>query len=45
MSPFKGAFYFQVNDIIQNALTRVEDGSQDAATSWDQAVSEINALG
>lgn len=45
VSPFKGKFYFQVNDIMQNALTRVEDGSQDAAKSWEQAVSEINALG
>ncbi|MDN4478794.1 ABC transporter substrate-binding protein [Demequina lignilytica] len=45
VAPFKGEFYFQVNDIIQNALTRVEDGSQDATTSWDQAVAEISALG
>lgn len=45
VAPFKGEFYFQVNDIIQNALTRVEDGSQDASTSWDQAISEISALG
>ncbi|NTV38895.1 MAG: carbohydrate ABC transporter substrate-binding protein [Demequinaceae bacterium] len=45
VSPFKGANYFKVNDVIQNALTRVEDGSQDPATSWTQAVSEIDALG
>lgn len=45
VSPFKGANYFKVNDIMQNALTRVEDGSQDPATSWSQAVSEIGALG
>lgn len=45
VSPFKGKSYFKVNDVMQNALTRVEDGSQDAATSWAQAVSEIDALG
>lgn len=45
VSPYKGANYFKVNDVIQNALTRVEDGSQDATTSWNQAVSEIQALG
>jgi len=45
VSPFKGANYFKVNDVIQNALTRVEDGSQDPATSWTQALTEIEALG
>jgi len=45
VAPYKGANYFKVNDVIQNALTRVEDGSQDATTSWNQAVSEIGALG
>ena len=45
VAPFKGANYFKVNDIIQNALTRVADGSQDAASSWAQALDEIKALG
>lgn len=45
VTPYKGAFYFQVNDIVQNALTRVETGQQDAATSWAQALDEINAIG
>jgi len=45
VSPFKGANYFKVNDEIQNALTRVEDGSQDPTTSWNQAMSAIDALG
>lgn len=45
VSPFKGEVYFQVNDIMQNALTRVEDGSQAPAASWDQAMAEIGALG
>ena len=44
-APFKGKSYFKVNDVMQNALTRVEDGSQDATTSWNQAMSEIDALG
>ena len=45
VSPFKGKNYFKVNDVIQNAITRVEDGSQDPAKSWDQAMTEIKALG
>lgn len=44
VSPFKGAFYFQVNKALQDALTRVEEGSQDAAASWDQWVSEVDAI-
>ena len=45
VAPFKGTLYFQVNDAMQNALTRVEDGSQDATTSWNQFVSEVDAIG
>lgn len=45
VTPFKGEFYFQINDAMQKALTRVEDGTQDAATSWDQWKSEVEALG
>lgn len=44
VSPYKGEFYFQINDAMQKALTRVEEGTQDAATSWDQWVSEVDAL-
>jgi cellobiose transport system substrate-binding protein len=44
VAPFKGEFYFQINDGMQKALTRVEDGTQDAKTSWDQWVSEVDAL-
>ncbi|MFV0632526.1 extracellular solute-binding protein [Demequina sp.] len=44
-SPFKGEFYFQVNDAINNALTRVEDGTDDPAASWDKAVADIEAIG
>lgn len=45
VSPFKGKFYFQVNGAMLNALTRVEDGSQDPTASWDQFVSEVAAIG
>lgn len=45
VAPFKGEFYFQINDAMQQALTRVEDGTQDKQTSWDQWVSEVNAIG
>lgn len=45
VSPFKGKYYFQVNDAMQNALTRIEDGSQDPATSWDQFVTEVEGIG
>lgn len=44
VAPFKGEFYFQINDAMQKALTRVEDGTQDPAASWDQWVSEVKAL-
>ncbi|MCD2500046.1 ABC transporter substrate-binding protein [Microbacterium nymphoidis] len=44
VSPYKGAFYFQINDAMQKALTRVEEGTQDAKTSWDQWVSEVEAI-
>lgn len=44
VSPFKGEFYFQINDAMQKALTRVEDGTQTAAQSWDQWVSEVDAI-
>jgi len=45
VAPFKGEFYFQVNDAMQKALTRVEDGTQDKQASWDQWVSEVGAIG
>ena len=45
VAPFKGEFYFQINDAMQKALTRVEDGTQDKQASWDQWVSEVEAIG
>lgn len=44
-SPYKGEFYFPVNDAINNALSRVQDGIADPASSWDQAVADIEAIG
>lgn len=44
VSPFKGEHYFQINDAMQKALTRVEEGTQDAATSWKQWTDEVKAL-
>lgn len=44
VAPFKGEHYFQINDAMQKALTRVEDGTQDAATSWKQWAEEVKAL-
>jgi cellobiose transport system substrate-binding protein len=45
VSPFKGQYYFQINDAMQKALTRVEDGTQDKQASWDQWVTEVKAIG
>jgi len=45
VAPFKGEYYFQINDAMQKALTRVEDGTQDKQASWDQWVSEVEAIG
>lgn len=45
VTPFKGQSYFQINDGMQKALTRVEDGTQDAAKSWKQWSSEVQAIG
>lgn len=43
-SPYKGEFYFQVNDAINNALTRVEEGTDDPAASWEKAVADIESI-
>ena len=44
VAPFKGEYYFQINDAMQKALTRVEDGTQDATASWDQWVTEVGTI-
>ena len=45
VTPFKGEKYFAINDAMQQALTRVEDGLMTPDESWDQWVSDVNALG
>ncbi len=45
VSPFKGDNYFAINDAMQKALTRVEEGTKDADASWDQWVTEVEAIG
>ncbi len=45
VTPFKGPKYFAINDAMQQALTRVEDGSMTPDDSWNQFVSDVNALG
>ncbi len=44
VSPFKGQFYFQINDAMQKALTRVEDGTQEKTASWNQWKTEVDAI-
>jgi cellobiose transport system substrate-binding protein len=45
VSPFKGVKYFPINDALQKALTRVEDGTQSIDKSWNQFVDDVKALG
>ncbi|MFK0074512.1 ABC transporter substrate-binding protein [Arthrobacter woluwensis] len=44
VAPFKGQRYFPINDAMQKALTRVEERTQDAETSWKQWTDEVKAL-
>ncbi|USQ77591.1 extracellular solute-binding protein [Ornithinimicrobium cryptoxanthini] len=44
--PYKGPDYFSVNTALQDALTRVDvDGTDDATSSWDKFVADVEALG
>jgi len=44
--PYKGPNYFAINSAIQDAITRVDvDQSTDPDASWDQFVSDVEALG
>jgi len=45
VTPFKGEKYFAINDAMQQALTRVEDGLMTPDESWDKWVSDVTALG
>ncbi|MCY7325725.1 MAG: ABC transporter substrate-binding protein [Microbacteriaceae bacterium] len=46
VAPFKSVNYFPVMDALQNAITRVDvDKTQDADASWDQFVTDVEAIG
>ncbi|MDC5697177.1 ABC transporter substrate-binding protein [Intrasporangium calvum] len=45
VSPFKGPKYFPINDAMQQALTRIEDGSTTPEQSWEKFVADVQALG
>lgn len=45
VSPFKGPKYFAVNDAMQKALTRIEDGSSSPDASWEKFVADVQAIG
>ncbi|TFD82130.1 extracellular solute-binding protein [Cryobacterium fucosi] len=45
VTPFKGESYFAINDAMQQALTRVEDGTMTADESWAQFTTDVKALG
>jgi cellobiose transport system substrate-binding protein len=44
VAPFKGSKYFPINDAMQQALTRIEDGSMTPAQSWERFVADVKAL-
>jgi len=44
IAPYKGTHYFAINDAMQQALTRVEQGSS-PQQSWDKWVGDVKALG
>jgi len=44
VSPYKDANYFKYHDALQNAVTRVFDGVEDPATSWNTWVDEVEAF-
>lgn len=45
VTPFKGVKYFAINDSLQQAFTRVEDGTMTPDKSWEQFVTDVTALG
>ncbi len=45
VQPFKGPKYSDILSAFQAAILRVDDGSQDADESWDQFLTDVEALG
>lgn len=45
VQPFKGPKYSDILTAFQAAILRVDDGSQDPDKSWDQFLSDVDALG
>lgn len=42
--PYKSADYYKYHDALQNAVNRVFDGTEDATTSWNTFVTEVEAF-
>ena len=42
--PYKSKDYFKYHDALQNAVNRVFDGTEDATTSWNTWVAEVEAF-
>jgi cellobiose transport system substrate-binding protein len=45
VQPYKGPKYSDILQAFQASLLRVDDGSQTAAESWDQFLTDVEALG
>jgi len=45
VQPFKGPKYSDILQAFQNALLRVDDGSNSASESWDTFLSDVESLG
>lgn len=46
VAPYKGPNYFAINDAMQQAINRVDvDGTDNADSSWDKWVADVEALG
>ncbi|WP_418276141.1 ABC transporter substrate-binding protein [Isoptericola jiangsuensis] len=44
-NPFKGANYFAIHAEVQNGINRVDLNGEDADASWEQTLSDVDALG
>lgn len=46
VTPYKGPNFFAITTVVTDAITRVDvDGTDDAASSWEKALSDYSALG